>query len=119
MTETPEVPNKGVMFWTVTWASADRSDISGATTVYWTEAEAYAAIRQELKNEAENLYEGEGDLYEARIREIDAIPDSELDGAYAELGDDWIQGCWKQQHTLLPPEGLRDIGSIEAFLEDK
>lgn len=111
----------------VVFVSADRHDMGGGTHVCWSEDEALDHIRKEVANQIEGRWDDsewatqqEADAaFEQTMEDLKRLDLDALRKEYQnDAGDDYIQDCWIEKHTLSRPPDVSSPEKIEQFLEN-
>ena len=119
--------DKPIKFWTVVYASADRSDIGAGCTVFWTEEEAHNDIRSALVDDVKGRWD-DGEYptqaaadaaFAAEIDKINKMTYAELQSAYDDIaeGGDWLQVVYVEEKELPVQPDLSTPADVEKFLE--
>lgn len=111
-----------VTFWLAVYASADHTEIGCGARPFWTEEEAYAALRSDLydhfmENDTEGMFP-DAAAEAAANAFVDGIADADLGDALADRfgGDDYLWTVTVEKHTLPAPPDLTTPDKIEEFL---
>lgn len=107
-----------VTFWTVTSASGDHQGFGCGASAYWTETEAYNALRDDLLEDAdENMFETDEE-FEEHLATIRKMTNAEVGAAHEDMRGqrDYIWEVSVQKHTLAPPPDVSTPEKVEEFL---
>lgn len=120
-----DLPPGQIEVWTVIYASYGDRDISGGSTVHFSEHDAVESLRAEVLGRVIDNLEmqdyGDAEFQRMVVEETDRfakLTTRELEEAYANQSDDWYWYANVCHHIVTAPTPVPvDIPGIEKFLE--